>query len=156
MKPEIAESVAQVISASRKSDFSQLASKVDLIEVDSKIEKHTSDSENRLDNKITAVQTELLKTENRLDSKISDVASRLEAKISGVESRLDAKISEVESKLEAKISGVESRLDAKIGAVDSRLAIEIEKSKNEILKWVVGMNIATISILMAFFKLFVR
>jgi hypothetical protein len=50
----------------------------------------------------------------------------------------------------------ENKLENKIAAVDSRLTIEIEKSKNEILKWVVGMNIATISILMAFFKLFIH
>jgi hypothetical protein len=63
-----------------------------------------------------------------------------------------ADLMEVENKLESKISAIDSRVAVEIEKVRS----DIEKSKNEVLKWVVGMNIATISILMTFFKFFVH
>lgn len=141
MKPEIAESVAQVISASRKTDLNQLASKTDLMEVDNKIEKHASDSENRLENKIGAIQTELLKTENRIDSKIAAVQTEL---------------LKVEGRLEAKISSVDSRLSIET----ERMLGAIEKSRNDTVRWLIATIVTIVGamsgVMAVLLKLFIH
>ncbi len=61
--------------------------------------------------------------------------------------------------LKSEINEVRSEINkvrSEITEVRSELLVKIAESKNEILRWVIGMNIATVSLLMAFFKFFIH
>jgi len=137
LKEEQAEAIVQTIYESRDYDLSNLATKADLIG-----------------------------TEKKLDDRITGVEQRLDAKITGVEQRLDAKITAVEQKLDSKITAVEQKLDSKftelsIDIANVRIEVaqvrgEIEKSKNETLKWFIGIAITLVGTMTGIMTLLFR
>jgi chromosome segregation ATPase len=137
LKEKQAEAIVQTIYESRDYDLSNLATKADLIG-----------------------------TEKKLDDRITGVEQRLDAKITGVEQRLDAKITAVEQKLDSKITAVEQKLDSKftelsIDIANVRIEVaqvrgEIEKSKNETLKWFIGIAITLVGTMTGIMTLLFR
>ncbi len=137
LKEKQAEAIVQTIYESRDYDLSNLATKADLIG-----------------------------TEKKLDDRITGVEQRLDAKITGVEQRLDAKITAVEQKLDSKITAVEQKLDSKFTELSIDIANvkievaqvrgEIEKSKNETLKWFIGIAITLVGTMTGIMTLLFR
>jgi peptidoglycan hydrolase CwlO-like protein len=68
---------------------------------------------------------------------------------------LKSEINEVRSEINEVRSEI-NKVRSEITEVRSELLVKIAESKNEILRWVIGMNIATVSLLMAFFKFFIH
>ena len=108
---------------------------------------------------------------SNLDIKLDKVESNLNARIDKVESNLNAKIDKVESNLNAKMDKEFKQVDKRFEQVDNRfdniekdikdlktLETKIQESKNETIKWIVGMFFANIlamgSLGFAVFKLF--
>ncbi|MDX1901051.1 MAG: hypothetical protein SFW66_03480 [Gammaproteobacteria bacterium] len=109
-----------------------LATKADLVLVESKLEMT-----------ITSV-------ESRLDAKIAAVENKLDARITAVENKLDARITAVETNLDAKITAVETNLDARITAVETNLSHQIVNLENKLTLKIGGIVLAALTILAAF------
>ncbi|WP_323733071.1 CCDC90 family protein [Candidatus Bandiella euplotis] len=85
---------------------------------------------------VSNVDTKIDRVESNLDAKIDRVESNLDAKIDKFESNLDAKIDKFESNLDAKID----KLDGKIEELKS----SISSNKYDIIKWMVTLFITMI------------
>jgi hypothetical protein len=84
-----------------------------------------------------ATKTDLIGTEKKLDDKITGVEQRLDARITAVEQKLDAKFSELTIDI-------------------ANVRIEIEKSKNETLKWFIGIAITLVGTMTGIMTLLFR
>ncbi|MDF3048235.1 MAG: putative phage protein [Candidatus Midichloriaceae bacterium] len=91
-----------------------------------------------------ATKTDLIGTEKKLDDRITGVEQRLDAKITAVEQKLDAKFSE----LSIDIANVRIEIVQVRG--------EIEKSKNETLKWFIGIAIILVGTMTGIMTLLFR
>ena len=156
-KEKQAEVIVKAIAESRDNDFRHLATKANIAKL--KLE-------------VMGIRSEMLKIRSELIIKIESVESQLNSRIDGVESKIDAvesklvaKIDAVENKLVAKIAAVENKLIAKIDNLDHRLSLEIaavrteiEKCKNEMLRWFIGISttlgIAFITTMITCFKVY--
>ncbi|CAN2042944.1 hypothetical protein GMMP15_90082 [Candidatus Magnetomoraceae bacterium gMMP-15] len=85
---------------------------------------------------------------SKMDTKIDKVESSLKQNITEVESSLKKDITEVESSLKKDIT----KVDRKIDKVDQKIDIKIEKSQNTIIKWLIGLFIGQVSLIIALFK----
>ncbi|MCE2991757.1 MAG: CCDC90 family protein [Candidatus Jidaibacter sp.] len=97
------------------------------------------------------------------DTDLSHLATKadlmeVKSEILGLKSEINEVRSEI-NEVRSEINEVRSEINkvrSEITEVRSELLVKIAESKNEILRWVIGMNIATVSLLMAFFKFFIH
>ncbi len=81
---------------------------------------------------------------------------------SGMKTELaEAVVKTIAASREADLSHLATKVDlaevkAEVVQVKAELSVEIEKAKNETLRWVIGLNIATISAVAAMFKFFIH
>ncbi len=77
-----------------------------------------------------------------------------ETVVKAIAASRDADLSHLATK--ADLVKVENKLEKQILEVRNELSVNIEKAKNEVLRWVIGLNIATISAVAAMFKFFIH
>lgn len=90
-------------------------------------------------------------TKDFLKAEIAEVRAELKAEIAEVRAELKAEIAELKAEIvevRAEIAEVKRELSAQIADV----RIELQQSKVDILKWVFGMQVATITIILAGIK----
>ena len=127
-------------------------------------------SKNYPDLEHTATKQELSETELRLIKEIKELDSRLSKEIKELDSRLTKQIKELDSRLTKKKKELDSRLTKKIKdlelklikeikELDSRLSKEIEgvrleiaNTKNDIIKWVIGLMFAQSALIVGVIK----
>ena len=88
----------------------------------------------------------------KVEVQVAKLETTLKADISRVETTLKADISKVEIKV-AKVETQVAKLEAKLEARVSEVRSEIVDVKSEMIKWMVGINMATICILTAIMAL---
>ena len=75
------------------------------------------ETDRKLETQINEIKIEIVKVESRLERKIGEAESKLNQKISETESKLNQKIGETESKLNQKIGEAESKLGQEIAGI---------------------------------------
>ena len=79
-------------------------------------------------------------------SQLSAVETKLGGEITAVETKLSTQIAAVETKLatvETKLGAQIAAVDAKINTTAATLRAEIEKSKNSLLIWLIGLIVGS-------------
>ena len=116
-------------------------------------------SKNYPDLEHTATKQELSETELRLIKEIKELDSRLSKEIKELDSRLTKQIKELDSRLTKEIKELELKLIKEIKELDSRLSKEIEgvrleiaNTKNDIIKWVIGLMFAQSALIVGVIK----
>jgi len=102
-----------------------------------------------------ATKADLIGTEKKLDDRITGVEQRLDAKITAVEQKLDSKITAVEQKLDSKFTELSIDI-ANVRIEVAQVRGEIEKSKNETLKWFIGIAITLVGTMTGIMTLLFR
>jgi exonuclease VII large subunit len=105
-------------------------------------------SKNYPDLEHTATKQELSETELRLTKEIKELDSRLTKEIKELDSRLSKEIKELELKLIKEIKELDSRLSKEIEGV----RLEIANTKNDIIKWVIGLMFAQSALIVGVIK----
>ena len=105
-------------------------------------------SKNYPDLEHTATKQELSETELRLTKEIKELDSRLSREIKELDSRLSKEIKELELKLIKEIKELDSRLSKEIEGV----RLEIANTKNDIIKWVIGLMFAQSALIVGVIK----
>jgi len=116
-------------------------------------------SKNYPDLEHTATKQELSETELRLIKEIKELDSKLSKEIKELDSRLTKQIKELDSRLTKEIKELELKLIKEIKELDSRLSKEIEgvrleiaNTKNDIIKWVIGLMFAQSALIVGVIK----
>ncbi len=80
----------------------------------------------------------------QLDAKLEQRAAALDLKIDQSVAILEAKLQQGLTALDAKIEQRTSALDAKIEQRTAELRVELAKQKTELIRWMVGLWLATL------------
>ena len=106
------------------------------------------DSKNfELNNLVT--KSDLKAEMSNVKTEFSKARAEVHAEFAKVRAEMQAEFADVRAEMRAEFADV--RAEMRTGFADVR--IEIEKTKNDILKWIIGLNITTIIAMIACFKL---
>ena len=92
---------------------------------------------------------DLRRLEERMDDKFEAQRKDIDAKFAGI----DAKFAGIDAKftgIDAKFTGI----DAKFAGIDAKIEAKIEKTKFDLIKWVIGLLIAQSGLLFTILRFF--
>ncbi len=92
--------------------------------------------------------------ESQVDLLNANLATKNE--LAKTESALKADIANTESTLRAEIAKTESALRAEIAKIESTLRTEIANTEAHLIKWMVGLTMGSVGVMIALFSFFLR
>mgnify|MGYP000240406458 CR=1 FL=1 len=162
-----AEMIVKNIVDSRNFDLSNFITKDKFISFQTEIKTTVAQKISAITSDTTVMQndSEWIKqnmvTKSELKAEIAEVRNELKAEIAevrteiaGVKSELKAEIAEIRTELKAEIAEIKSNIEEKISTLRLSLENKISESKIDMIKWMVGLMIAQITILVGAAKLF--
>ena len=92
-----------------------------------------------------ATKEDIAKIESNLRLEMANIESNLKLEMSNL--RLE--MANIESNLKVEMSNIESNLKLDIAKLDAKIDTKIEATRAGLLKWIIGLSIAQISIIIS-------
>ena len=103
-----------------------------------------------------ATKEDIAKIESNLRLEMANIESNLKLEMSNIESNLKLEMSNlrlemanIESNLKVEMSNIESNLKLDIAKLDAKIDTKIEATRAGLLKWIIGLSIAQISVIIS-------
>ncbi len=108
--------------------------------------------------RMTAVGMPVQQAEALAESQVDLLNSNLATKneLAKTESALKTDIAKIESALKANIADTESALKADIAKIESTFRAEIAKTETHLIKWMVGLTMGSVGVMVALFGFSLR
>ena len=140
LEDRVAEEVVTSIACSRDYDFSKLVTK-----------EESSKGFNKIETEIALIKQEIKASRKEFKAEIEAPRKELKADIEASRRELKAEIEASRKEARADNSALKSELKAEIDALRKELIAEIANSKNDILKWFVGLFVVQMTSVVGLF-----